>query len=60
MVGMQRMDSALMRMLDAQLITPQEAYFKSRNKDDFEHLVEDISINENDTDSETNHTLTTN
>ncbi|MGD8927103.1 MAG: type IV pilus twitching motility protein PilT, partial [Thioalkalispiraceae bacterium] len=32
MVGMQRMDTALMRLVDAQLISPEEAYFKSRVK----------------------------
>lgn len=42
MVGMQRMDTALSRLLDANLITPEEAYFKSRNKADFEHLIEGI------------------
>jgi len=41
MVGMQRMDTALMRLLDANVITAEEAYFKARNKADFEHLIED-------------------
>jgi len=43
MVGMQRMDTALMRLHDANLISAEEAYFKSRNKADFERLVEDIT-----------------
>ena len=47
MVGMQRMDSALMRMVDANLITPEEAYFKARNKADFEHLLDGREIIEN-------------
>lgn len=44
MVGMQRMDTALKRMLDAEQISPEEAYFKSRNKSDFTHLVEDVEF----------------
>jgi len=60
MVGMQRMDTALMRLLDAKLITPEEAYFKSRNKADFEHLVEDLDAIEDGADILSDHTLTTN
>ncbi len=40
MVGMQRMDTSLMRLVDANLITPEEAYFKSRNKSEFEGMLE--------------------
>ena len=48
MVGMQRMDTALMRLVDSNLITAEEAYFKARNKADFEHLIEDLdAIQEN-------------
>ena len=60
MVGMQRMDSALKRMLDAKLITPEEAYFKSRNKIDFEHLIENTDAVDEDSDSTENQTQTTN
>ena len=59
MVGMQRMDTALMRLHDAKQITAEEAYFKARNKADFEHLVEDISSLEENTIT-SNNTLTTN
>ncbi len=52
MVGMQRMDTSLMRLLDADLITPEEAYFKSRNKPDFEHLLEGREVVENEVDSD--------
>ncbi|MEJ2360342.1 MAG: type IV pilus twitching motility protein PilT [Gammaproteobacteria bacterium] len=44
MVGMQRMDTALTRLLDAKLISPEEAYFKSRNKSDFAHLIKDVDL----------------
>ena len=60
MVGMQRMDTALMRLLDANLITPEEAYFKARNKADFEHLIADIEAIEENAESVTDNTLTTN
>ena len=52
MVGMQRMDTSLMRLLDANLITPEEAYFKARNKEDFEELLEGREIVENEPTSE--------
>ena len=60
MVGMQRMDTALMRLLDANLITPEEAYFKARNKADFEHLIADVEAIEENAESVTDNTLTTN
>lgn len=40
MLGMQRMDTALQRLFDANLISAEEAYFKSRDKAKFEHLIE--------------------
>jgi twitching motility protein PilT len=40
MQGMQRMDTALQRLFDANLISAEEAYFKARNKSQFEHLLE--------------------
>lgn len=53
MVGMQRMDTALMRLVDSHQITPEEAYFKARVKTDFEPLldaqeIEEIEISAND------------
>ena len=48
MVGMQRMDTALMRLVEAELITPEEAYFKARNKTDFEPLLEGKEVVENE------------
>lgn len=60
MVGMQRMDTALTRLLDAKLITPEEAYFKSRNKADFEHLFEDPALLDQDALAATDDTQTTN
>ena len=44
MVGMQRMDSALMRLVDANIISPEEAYFKARVKADFEALLDGRDI----------------
>ena len=40
MQGMQRMDTALHRLLDANLITIEEAYSTARNKAEFEKLYE--------------------
>jgi twitching motility protein PilT len=64
MVGMQRMDTSLMRLYDSNLITAEEAYYKSRNKPDFEHLVEDLDIlkNESSSDSskDTEHIISSN
>lgn len=40
MQGMQRFDTALRRLLDANLITAEEAYSVARNKIDFEKLLE--------------------
>ena len=60
MVGMQRMDTALMRLLDANLITPEEAYFKARNKDDFEPLLEGREVIENEPASDVPETVNIN
>jgi twitching motility protein PilT len=38
MQGMQRMDTALRRLLDAKMITGDDAYLKARNKADFERF----------------------
>ncbi len=48
MVGMQRMDTSLMRLVDSNIITAEEAYFKARNKDDFEHLLDGHELVEQD------------
>lgn len=41
MQGMQRMDTALRRLLDAKLISGDDAYLKARNKADFARFRED-------------------
>ncbi|HID48807.1 MAG TPA: type IV pilus twitching motility protein PilT [Chromatiales bacterium] len=46
MQGMQLMDSALRRLLDAKLITGDDAYLKARNKTDFEQFREDMQAPE--------------
>ena len=40
MQGMQSMDNALRRLLDAKIITGEEAYLKARHKADFEKFLE--------------------
>ena len=60
MVGMQRMDTALMRLHDANLITAEEAYFKARSKADFEHLIENIDELEENTGLLSDKNLNTN
>jgi len=60
MVGMQRMDTSLMRLYDAKLITAEEAYFKSRNKPDFEHLVEDLDVLKSESSSNAENIISTN
>jgi twitching motility protein PilT len=42
MQGMQRMDTAIRRLLDAEKITGEEAYSKAQTKGDFEHLRNNI------------------
>jgi twitching motility protein PilT len=42
MQGMQRMDTALRRLLDAKMITGDDAYLKARNKDEFKRFREDV------------------
>lgn len=49
MQGMQLMDSALRRLLDAKLITGDDAYLKARNKADFEKFREDFQAQDDDT-----------
>lgn len=60
MVGMQRMDTALMRLLDSEIITPEEAYFKSRNKSEFEHYLDGREIVENEPDPNAHETVNMN
>ena len=60
MVGMQRMDTALMRMVDAQQISPEEAYFKARVKADFEPLLEGRETSEDQTPSDAPDSVTIN
>ena len=47
---MQRMDTSLMRLLDSEIITPEEAYFKSRNKAEFEPYLDGREVVENQPD----------
>jgi twitching motility protein PilT len=42
MQGMQRMDTAINRLLDAKLITGEDAYMKARNKAEFEQYRDDF------------------
>ncbi len=42
MQGMQRMDTAIKRLLDAKLITGEDAYMKARNKAEFEQYRDDF------------------
>lgn len=42
MQGMQRMDTALRRLVDAKLISGDDAYMKARNKADFEQYREEL------------------
>ncbi len=46
MQGMQRMDTALQRLLDAKVITGEDAYIKARNKSEFEQYRENIETEE--------------
>jgi twitching motility protein PilT len=48
MMGMQRMDTALMRLLDSEIITAEEAYYKARNQAEFEPYLEGREIVENE------------
>jgi hypothetical protein len=48
MQGMQRMDTALRRLLDAKLISGDDAYLKARNKADFERYREGYDESQND------------
>lgn len=50
MQGMQRMDTAIHRLLDAKLIEGEEAYLKARNKADFEqYRADDLYAEESST-----------
>lgn len=47
MQGMQRMDTAIRRLLDAQIISGEDAYLKSRNKAEFEKFSGEDVISDN-------------
>lgn len=51
MQGMQRMDTALRRLLDAQIITSNEAYLKARNKSEFAKFTAEDALPDDDQDS---------
>lgn len=50
MQGMQRMDTALRRLVDAEKITGEEAYTKAHTKGDFEHLRNNIEEPDSESD----------
>ncbi len=52
MQGMQRMDTALRRLLDAKLISGDDAYLKARNKADFERFRESYEEGQDDIQTE--------
>ena len=52
MQGMQRMDTALRRLLDAKIISGDDAYLKARNKSEFERFREGYDIEQTDEDSD--------
>ena len=52
MQGMQRMDTALRRLLDAKLISGDDAYLKARNKADFERFRESYEENQDNIQTE--------
>jgi twitching motility protein PilT len=52
MQGMQRMDTALRRLLDAKLISGDDAYLKARNKADFESFRESYEEGQDDIQTE--------
>ncbi|HFQ14056.1 MAG TPA: type IV pilus twitching motility protein PilT [Gammaproteobacteria bacterium] len=51
MQGMQLMDTALKRLLDAKLITGDDAYMKARNKSEFERYRDTGELEESDEDT---------
>ena len=51
MQGMQRMDTAIRRLLDAEKITGEEAYSKASSKGDFEHLRNNIDEPDSESDA---------
>lgn len=50
MQGMQRMDTAIRRLLDAEKVTGEEAYAKAQIKGDFEHLRDNIDEPDSESD----------
>ena len=57
--GMQRMDTAIRRLLDANIITAEEAYLKSRNKAEFSEFSNAEEIIGNDQSSISNNSAST-
>lgn len=57
MLGMQRMDTALMRLVDSEIITAEEAYFKARRKEDFEHLLDGHELIEESAATDEQHSV---
>ncbi len=49
MQGMQKLDTALRRLLDAKLISGEEAYLKARDKANFEQFRDNLDIEEDQT-----------
>ncbi len=57
MQGMQRMDTAIKRLLDARIITNEEAYMKSRTKTDFSNFNTDEITDSNVSEEKLNQTI---
>lgn len=57
MHGMQQMDTALRRLVEAKIISGDEAYLKARDKDAFENMREDADIEKLDLSSDKNSTI---
>ena len=51
MQGMQRMDTAIRRLVDAEKVTGDEAYAKAHFKADFAHMREDLEEPDSDEES---------
>ena len=59
MVGMQRMDTSLKRLLDSNQITAEEAYFKARNQVEFEQFLDDgIPVEHHDAENDQTVSIT--
>jgi twitching motility protein PilT len=56
MQGMQRMDTAIRRLVDADKVTGEEAYAKAHNKGDFAHLRDNLDEPDSDDNSTINQT----